>query len=93
MNSVHLGVPHETHLSHVFWPSELVDELVQGVDWQLPAQGPHLVQKVLLQLFHPLQDTRAMGVPLLQGTCGEAVMKIVKLSPPPNLDGMNWERK
>lgn len=60
------------HLSHTLWAPQLVDELVQGVDWQLPAQRLHLGQQVLLQPLNPLQDTGAVQVPLwgAQGACG-----------------------
>lgn len=56
----------------MFRAPQLVDELVQGVDWQLPAQHLHLGQQVLLQPFHTLQDTRSMGVSLwgAQEACG-----------------------
>lgn len=59
------------HLGHVLGAPELVDELVQGVHGQLPAQRPHLGQQVLLQLLHTLQDAGAVRVPLqgAQGSC------------------------
>lgn len=60
------------HLSHTLWAPSWSDELVQGVDWQLPAQRLHLGQQVLLQPLSPLQDTRDVQVPLwgAQGACG-----------------------
>lgn len=61
-----------THLGHTLWAPQLIDELVQGVDWQLPAQRLHLGQQVLLQPLNPLQDPGAVQVPLwgAQGACG-----------------------
>ena len=60
------------HLGHLLWASQLVDKLIQGIDRQLPAQRPHLGQQVLLQALDPLQDARAVQVPLwgAQGACG-----------------------
>lgn len=60
------------HLGHALWAPQLIDELVQGVDWQLPAQRLHLGQQVLFQPLNPLQDTGAVQVPLwgAQGACG-----------------------
>lgn len=52
--------------------SKLVDELIQGVDRQLPTQRPNLGQQVLFQPLHPLQDAGTMRVSLwgAQGACG-----------------------
>lgn len=60
------------HLGHALWAPQLIDELVQGVDWQLPAKRLHLGQQVLFQPLNPLQDTGAVQVPLwgAQGACG-----------------------
>lgn len=40
--------PQGAHLSHSLRAPKLVDELIQSVDRQLPAQHPHLGQQVLL---------------------------------------------
>lgn len=57
------------YLCHSLRTPKLVNELVQGVDRQLPAQCSHLGEEALLQVLHPFQDTRTMQVPLL-GTHG-----------------------
>lgn len=47
--SLHLGGgPQGAHLGHSLRAPELVDELIQSVNRQLPAQHPHLGQQVLL---------------------------------------------
>lgn len=73
----------EAHLSHVLGAPKLVDELVQSVDGQLPAQRPHLGQEVLPQPLHTLQDTGAVRVSLqgAQGPC-RARGQGVPASPP-----------
>lgn len=50
----------QAHLGHTLRAPKLVDELVQCVHRQLPAQCSHLGQQALFQPFHPLQDTRAL---------------------------------
>ena len=65
----------QAHLGHTLRTPKLVDELVQRVDWQLPAQRSHLGKQTLFQPFYPFHDTRALQVSLkwVQGTsviCG-----------------------
>lgn len=64
-------LPLGAHLSHALRAPELVDELIQGVDRQLPAQQPHLGQQVLLQPLNAFQDAGAVQVPLrgAKGAC------------------------
>lgn len=65
-----LSMGHQAHLGHTLRAPKLVDELVQRVHWQLPAQRSHLGQQALFQPFYPFQDTRALQVSLkwVQGT-------------------------
>lgn len=62
----------QAHLGHTLRTPKLVDELVQRVDWQLPAQRSHLGKQTLFQPFYPFHDTRALQVSLkwVQGTWG-----------------------
>lgn len=73
------------HLGHALGAPELVDELIQGVHGQLPAQRPHLSQQVLLQLLHALQNAGAVRVPLqgAQGPCGAGGSGGYQPAPPP----------
>lgn len=60
---------HGAYLRHPLRAPQLVNELVQGVDRQLPAQHQDLGQQVLLQPLHPLQDAGSVQIPL-QGARG-----------------------
>lgn len=54
----------QAYLSHTLRTPKLVDELVQRVHGQLPAQCAHLGQQALFQPFYPVQDTRPLLVSL-----------------------------